>query len=130
MTSKAKGVVAGAAAAPTGCEVTERWVGETCVLGVSGVVDMVTLNQFEAAIDAAATKAPAALVVDMSEIDFLASSGMNALVVAYSELTPATRFVVVADGPATSRPLKMLGIADLIDVFATLEEALAAVKSA
>lgn len=128
MTSNAKGV--GAAAAPTGCDVAERWVGDICVLGVSGVVDMVTLHQFEAAIDAAATKAPAALVIDMSEIDFLASSGMNALVVAYSELTPATRFVVVADGPATSRPLKVLGIADLIDVFATLDEALTAVESA
>ncbi|MGK2869842.1 MAG: STAS domain-containing protein [Mycobacterium sp.] len=129
MTSNARGV-GGAAATPTGCDVAERWVGDTCVLEVSGVVDMVTLNQFEAAIEAAAKKTPTALVVDMSDIDFLASSGINALVVAFSELTPAIQFVVVADGPATSRPLRVLGIADLIDLFATLDEALAAVKPA
>jgi anti-anti-sigma factor len=114
---------------PAGCDVAERWVGDTCVLGVSGVVDMVTLDQFEAAIEAAATKAPATLIVDMSDIEFLASSGMNALVVAYRELSPAVRFVVVADGPATSRPLRLLGIADLIELFATLDEALAAVET-
>jgi len=33
---------------------------------------------------------------------------------------------VVADGPATSRPLRLVGIADIIDLYATLDEALAA----
>jgi hypothetical protein len=33
--------------------------------------------------------------------------------------------VVVADGPATSRPLKLVGIANIIDLFSTLDEAVA-----
>jgi hypothetical protein len=36
---------------------------------------------------------------------------------------------LVADGPATSRPLKLIGIADIIDVFATLDEALSALSA-
>lgn len=34
-----------------------------------------------------------------------------------------TRFAVVAEGSATSRPLKITGIADLIDLFSSLDEA-------
>jgi anti-sigma B factor antagonist len=32
---------------------------------------------------------------------------------------------VVADGPATSRPLKLVGVTDVVDLYATLDEALA-----
>jgi hypothetical protein len=35
----------------------------------------------------------------------------------------------VADGPATSRPLKLVGIADIVPLFATLDDALAALRS-
>lgn len=35
------------------------------------------------------------------------------------------KFGVVADGPVTSRPLKLVGIADIVDLFQTRDEALA-----
>jgi len=35
------------------------------------------------------------------------------------------KFAVVADGPATSRPLKLVGIAEVVGLYPTLDEALA-----
>jgi anti-anti-sigma regulatory factor len=54
---------------------------------------------------------------------------MGVLVAAHADLAPAVRLVIVADGPTTSRPLKLVGIADLIELFATRDEALAAVTA-
>jgi hypothetical protein len=39
------------------------------------------------------------------------------------------RFAVVADGPATSRPLKLVGVAEIVGLHATLDEALAALTA-
>lgn len=118
--------VVGNPTAASSCLVEERAVGDLTVLAISGTLDVLTTPEFEARIAAAAGRSPTGVVVDLSDVDFLGSSGMGALVTAYADLTPAIRFVVVADGPATSRPLKLIGIADIIDIFPTLDEALSA----
>ena len=41
-----------------------------------------------------------------------------------NRLAEGTRLAVVADGPATSRPLKVTGVADYVDLFSTLDVAL------
>jgi anti-anti-sigma factor len=114
---------------PTSCAIEQRSEGETTVVSVTGTVDMLTAPQLEQAIGAAAKSAPAAVVVDLSAVEFLASAGMGVLVAAHGDLSPAVKFVVVADGPATSRPLKLVGIADVVDLYATLDEALAALAT-
>jgi anti-sigma B factor antagonist len=113
----------------TGCVVDEEWVGRVVVVSVSGVVDMLTAPQLEQAIRAALDKKPGGLVVDFAEVEFLASAGMGVLVAVHDEVTPDMRFCVVADGPATSRPLKLVGIADLIELYATRDEALSALSA-
>jgi anti-anti-sigma regulatory factor len=65
----------------------------------------------------------------MSDVEFLASAGMGVLIAAQDELTPTVGFAVVADGPATSRPLKLVGVTDVVDLYATLDEALGALTS-
>ena len=96
------------------------------VVSVSGVVDMLTAPTLEQAIRAALDQNPTGLIVDFTEVEFLASAGMGILVATHDEATPDVSFCVVADGPATSRPLKLVGIADMIPLYATLDEALAA----
>lgn len=113
--------------AAVSCAVTEERLGEVSVVAVSGTIDMITAPQLEAAISAATATGPAALIVDLSAVDFLASAGMGLLAATHNALTPGTRFAVVADGPATSRPLKLVGIADIVGLHATRDEALAAV---
>jgi anti-sigma B factor antagonist len=111
------------------CEVTDHWVGEVAIVTVSGVIDALTAPQFEEALRAAVANKPEGLIVDLTAVDFLASAGMGVLVAAHDEADDGTRFGVVADGPATSRPLKLVGIADIVPLYATLDDALAALRS-
>lgn len=111
------------------CSVEESRVGEVSVVTVAGTVDMLTAPKLDEAINAAAKSSPSAVVVDLSAVEFLASAGMGVLVAAQEQLGDTARFAVVADGPATSRPLKLVGIADVVDLYATLDEALAALKT-
>lgn len=86
---------------------------------------MITAPQLEDAITAALAKAPEGLIVDLTEVEFLASAGMGVLVAAHDGAPEGLRIHIVADGPATSRPLKLVGIADIMPLHATLDDALA-----
>ena len=94
------------------------------IVAASGDVDMLTAPQLREAIDAALGQQPEGLIVDLSAVDFLGSAGMQVLMEAHNQTGDSVRFAVVADGPATSRPLKITGIADLITLYASLDAAL------
>jgi len=111
------------------CTIEQQRVGEIDVLTVAGVVDMLTAPQLEEAIATAGKASPRGVIVDLGAVEFLASAGMGILVAARDELPSEVLFAVVADGPATSRPLKLVGIADVIGLHATLDEALAALAA-
>jgi anti-anti-sigma factor len=128
MSSQPDPAVTGGRPAASG-GIQERRIGDISVVSVTGTVDMITAPKLEAAIASAVESSPAAVVVDFTDVEFLASAGMGVLVAAHGDLSPAVKLVVVADGPATSRPLKLVGIADVVDLFATLDEALSALKS-
>lgn len=89
---------------------------------------MLTAPQLEDALRAAVANKPESLVVDLTGVEFLASAGMGVLVAAHDSAGEGTRFCVVADGPSTSRPLKLVGIADIVPLYATLDEALEALR--
>lgn len=108
------------------CAVTEQRCGDICIVSVAGTLDALTLHQLEAAMTWPARNIPKAVVVDLSAVDFLASAGMGLLVSTHNALAPAARFCVVASGPATGRPLALVGITNIIDVYATIDEALVA----
>lgn len=115
-----------ATATAAGCVINEDWIGRAVVISAAGVIDMLTSPQLEASIGASMDKQPAAVIVDFSDVDFLASAGMGVLVAARDRAAGTTGFAVVANGPATSRPLKLVGLADVIGMYSTLEEARAA----
>jgi anti-sigma B factor antagonist len=117
-----------ATASSSTCDVTERWVGRVAVIAASGVVDMITAPQLEEAIKAVFAKAPQGIVVDLTEVEFLASAGMGVLVATHDEAPEGLGIRIVAEGPATSRPLKLVGIADIVPLDSTLDEALAALS--
>lgn len=85
---------------------------------------MLTAPQLRDAVQSALAQNPAGLIVDLTNVDFLGSAGMQVLMEAHNQTGGTeTRFAVVADGSATSRPLKITGIADLIDLFSSLDDA-------
>jgi anti-sigma B factor antagonist len=103
-------------------DVEEYWLDQVVVVAAAGVVDMLTAPRLTEAISVAAAKSPAGVIVDLSKVDFLASAGITVLVAAHAKVTPNARFGVVADGPATSRPITLLGIE--ITLYRTLQDAL------
>ena len=115
-----------ATATSSGCVISEDWIGRTAVISASGVLDMLTSPQLEARISAARDQKPTAIIVDLTDVEFLASAGMGVLVAARDKASGNSGFAVVADGPATSRPLILVGLADAIGMRATLAEALTA----
>jgi anti-anti-sigma factor len=106
-----------------GCVINEEWSGRLVVVSASGVVDMLTSPQFEASITSSLQKNPSAIIVDLTDVDFLASAGMGVLVAAREQAASDIRFGVVASGPATSRPLTLVGLADIIGLYPNLDEA-------
>jgi anti-sigma B factor antagonist len=110
------------------CVVSESSVDEVAIVAASGVIDMLTAPRLEEALQTALDKKPGNLVVDLTEVEFLASAGMGVLVAAHEKAGDETRLVVVAEGPATSRPLKLVGIADIVPLFASLDEAVASLR--
>jgi anti-sigma B factor antagonist len=102
--------------------------GDVIVLAVRGELDALTAPQLAEAITNSLTQAPAALVVDFSELDFLASAGMTVLLLGHHLAGSSTRFAVVADGPSTSRPMKMMGLDSVFSLYPTLGAALADIR--
>jgi anti-sigma B factor antagonist len=113
-----------ASAQQDGFAVRERWIGRVVVLSVRDAVDMLTAPQLTEAIHDALAKAPAGLIVDLSEVDFLASVGMTVLVAAQEEAGTSAGFAVVAEGLATSRPIKLLGMDGMLALYPTIDDAL------
>ena len=98
------------------------------VVSVSGTVDMLTASRLEGAIAAALAENPVALVIDLTDVDFLASHGISVLVAAHERVTPRAAFAVVADGPATAA-VRLIGVSDLLALYPTRDEALGAMVS-
>lgn len=106
------------------CVVDEHWVGSVVVVSCSGTVDLVTTPELDRRIVGVLEKEPTAIIVDMTAVDFLASAGMGLLVATHDRITPQVAFAVVADGPSTSRPMKTIGVSDIVTVHASLDAAL------
>ncbi|TRW78441.1 STAS domain-containing protein [Mycolicibacterium sp. 018/SC-01/001] len=103
---------------------SEHQVDGVVVVSASGAVDMLSAPALQEVMSAAADRRPVGLILDLSEVDFLGTAGMEVLMTTRKQLGEATRFAVVADGPATSRPLTIMGLADYIELFSSLDDAL------
>ena len=106
------------------CMVDDHWDDTTVILSCTGTLDMLTAPELERRIASALDKRPTSLIVDLSGVDFLASHGMSVLVATAELCSTTVGFSVVANGPATSRPMQLIGLTDLVTMHATLNDAL------
>lgn len=99
------------------------------IVTVSGELDLVTAPQLSESMKLVLEKQPSSVVIDLSKVGFLASAGMSLLASTHQDLAGAAGFAVVADGPSTGRPLSLVGLDEVFGIYATVEEALAAVQT-
>lgn len=107
----------------------ERRDHDVTVLFVEGDIDLATAPALEEAAAAARTSAGRALVIDLTGVTFMGSAGLRVLVLAAQELDPAVFYAVVADSPATRRPIEVTALNEMFATFATLDAALAAFEA-
>jgi len=96
------------------------------VLTLRGDLDLATAPNLTAAVAAVAGENPPVLVLDLTEVGFLASAGLTALLAACREAPEGTEMRIVASGRATLRPIQLTGLESSLPLYRTLEEALPA----
>ena len=100
------------------------------VVTIGGEIDLSTAPAFEAAIAGALDDDPPVLVIELSEVRFMASVGLRILAATQEKVSKSARVAIVADNPATSRPMQLTGLDKIISLYPTLDDALAAVGMA
>jgi anti-sigma B factor antagonist len=106
-------------------ELAEHDDGEAVVLAAAGIVDMAAAPALADQVGAILRRRPSTLVIDFTGVTFLATAGMSVLMEADRKCKELSiPFRVVAYGPITSKPMELLGIDDLLDIYPTVDDAL------
>jgi len=106
--------------------VRRRSVGRAVVVAVSGDVDVLTVPRLREELDLALAQAGTdPVVVDLTEVTFLASRGLSALVDAHRAACACGPLRIVVDHTRpVIRPLQLTGLAEVLTLFTDVEDAL------
>jgi anti-sigma B factor antagonist len=98
---------------------------DTQLVAIYGDVDLKTARPFRAALDDAAQDGKPRLIVDMSEVPFMDSSGLAALIGAQKAFLEKTRLIVVCPDNLR-RIFEVTRLDSIVSVVGSLPEALVA----
>ena len=116
-----------ASARPGRFEVVEAALEQAPGVAVRGEIDIATVSALERALDTAIRTSRGAFVLDLSDVEFVDSSGLHALLRARALLGREDRALAVVCPPGPVRRLfDVAGIADLLFLYASREDAAAA----
>ena len=122
---RSSGQASGGSAHADGVEIEAERVDEGVVLHVSGDLDLLTTSALTDAVAQELRGSPAALVIDLSGVGFIASRGLEALVIAHQSAGEGVVRVVVTTR-AIMRPLSLTGLLGVLRVYESVPAALAA----
>jgi anti-anti-sigma factor len=98
-------------------DVESRVDGERAIVTVRGDLDLQVAQRVVAEIEKVEEGAPALLVIDLSGISFLDSSGMGVIAAAQARAVEAGRRIVVVRPPySVRRAFELSGFDDVIEV--------------
>jgi len=114
---------------PESFEVVEASFGPASGLAVRGEVDLAAVPALEQALEAAITTTSGALVIDLSDVSFLDSSGLLALLHGRGLLAREDRaLVIVCPAGPVRHLLEVAGVAELLILCASREDAEASLR--
>lgn len=97
--------------------VSRRAEGGDVTIGLRGELDLATLGQAERAVQEAEQEASGLLVVDLSALDFMDSSGVRLVLIADDRArTEGRRMAVCLGEGAPRRVFAMLGLLDKLQI--------------
>src|SRR3954451_16236113 len=92
-------------------------VGERRTLVVAGEVDLATVNQLETEATACLDDTPDVCEIDLSEVTFIDSSGLGALVrIRTLGHQRGKRIVLTNVPPSVDRPLAVTGLSEVFEI--------------
>ncbi len=109
---------------PPVASIQER--GTAIVVDLAGELDLYNAHLAREALLGAAGRTPERLVVDLSEVTFIDSTGLGVLVETRTRLTNRRAFLLVAPGVETRRALEISGLDRHFALHDTLDGALSA----
>lgn len=105
--------------------VLTRTEGDASVVAVTGELDAHVAPQLAAAVDPLAARPEGILVIDLSEVGFVDSTGLGVLVSTLKHVREAGgRLDVVVSSPRVLKVLALTGLDVVIPLHGTLDEAL------
>ncbi|MCX4095256.1 STAS domain-containing protein [Nocardia sp. alder85J] len=107
--------------------VSQRHHGDIVVVAAQGEIDITSAPQLSAALEAVGAEGFAP-IVDLSGVDFMGSVGLSVLLAASEQLGGDRLRVVVS--AQVRRPLEVTGLDKILDLFDSLDQALAGPGSA
>ena len=105
--------------------VTAEQLGRTLVLIVDGDLDLHTAPAARQAIEAALSRRPRRLIVDLTHVQFLNSAGLEVLLAAHRKAAPHTDFRLVATTRTVFRPLQITGLHEQLIIHGSRSAAIA-----
>ncbi|MBK9738763.1 MAG: STAS domain-containing protein [Actinobacteria bacterium] len=107
--------------------VASERVGERTIVTASGELDAYSAPALQAQVDPASQRPAASLVVDLSDVGFIDSTGLGVLVATLKHVREAGGTLdVVAVAPRVLKVFAITGLDAVIPLHATLDAALAA----
>ena len=100
---------------------------EIAILSVGGAIDFASAPTFEAVVANVRAGGVAALIIDLAGVTIMASAGLRVLVLA-NENTPC--FAAAAPPRVLTKQIELVGLAKILPLFPTVEDALSAVRFA
>ena len=112
---------------PPETEIVDYDHGDAPGLTVRGEIDIATSPELKLALDTAIRESVGAFVLDLCDVAFLDSSGLNLILRARAALARGDRELAIVCPPGPVRRLfEVAGIADLLFLYASRDEAAAA----
>lgn len=97
----------GAPSPAMGLKLSEELVGRTAVLALDGEFDLYTAPEVDRALNRILSRCPRRLVVDLSQVCFLNSAGLEVLIACHRQAAPRTDLRIVATTRSTWRPIQI-----------------------
>ncbi|WP_086838027.1 STAS domain-containing protein [Amycolatopsis kentuckyensis] len=116
----------GAPSPVPGLRLSEELVGRTAVLALEGEFDLFTAPEVGRVLDRILRRCPRRLVVDLSQVSFLNSAGLEVLIACHRQAAPRTDLRIVATTRATWRPIQIARLHETLVVHASRAAAVAA----
>ena len=101
--------------------------GEICIISIhESRIDAAIALDFKEAVRQSTQNAPAEVVLDLTQVGFIDSSGLGAIVATMKHLSPERRLILAGLTPPVEKVFRLTRMDSVFQIHLTLEEALRA----